>query len=285
MILVTGATGNVGSALIQRLAAAEIPSKALVRSEEKAQQLAAANVEAVIGDMGQIAQMEAALEGVSKLFLLSPLDPTMPALQQQVIELAKQTGVQQVVKLSVENADAQSNLSVNRWHGEVEQFLAASGLAWTNLQPGYFMQNLLMSAPTIRAQNSFFAPRDEMTAAIDARDIAAAAFSVLTSSGHENKTYQLTGGEAISYTEMMEQLSQVLDRQIQLVQIPQSDYRQGLVDAGMPNWLVDSLMEMVNAPLQTPRIETTTSVLTGRSPILFRQFATDYAEHFVKNDE
>ena len=285
MILVTGATGNVGSALIQRLAAAEIPSKALVRSEEKAQQLAAANVEAVIGDMGQIAQMEAALEGVSKLFLLSPLDPTMPALQQQVIELAKQTGVQQVVKLSVENADAQSNLSVNRWHGEVEQFLAASGLAWTNLQPGYFMQNLLMSAPTIRAQNSFFAPRDEMTAAIDARDIAAAAFSVLTSSGHENKTYQLTGGEAISYTEMMEQLSQVLDRQIQLVQIPQSDYRQGLVDAGMPNWLVDSLMEMVNAPPQTPRIETTTSVLTGRSPILFRQFATDYAEHFVKNDE
>ena len=285
MILVTGATGNVGSALIQQLSAAGIPSRALVRSEEKAQQVTAANVETVTGDMSQTVQMAAALEGVSKLFLLSPLEPTMPALQQQVIELAKQTGVQQVVKLSVENADAQSNLSVNRWHGEVEQFLAASDLAWTNLQPGYFMQNLLMSASTIRAQNCFFAPRDEMTTAIDARDIAAAAFSVLTSGGHENKTYRLTGAKAISYSEMMEQLSQVLGRQIKLVQISQSDYRQGLVDTGMPDWLVDSLMEMVKAPPQTPCIEDTISVLTGRSPILFRQFATDHAEYFVKSDE
>lgn len=281
MILVTGATGNIGSVLIQKLAAAGVPAKALIRSPKKAKQITAPSIEVTVGDMSQSTQLESVLDGVSKLFLLSPLDPTMSQLQQQVIRLAKQAGVTHVVKLSVEGADAQSSLSVRRWHGEVEQFLEASGLAWTYLRPGYFMQNLLMSAPTIRAQNSFFAPRDEITAAIDARDIAAVAFEVLTTSGHENKAYPLTGAEVLSYSEMLMQLGQVIGRNIELVQLAQSAYRQGLMDAGMPSWLVDSLVEMVNVPLQTPSIENTVSELTKRSPIRFRQFATDYAEQFL----
>jgi uncharacterized protein YbjT (DUF2867 family) len=279
MILITGATGNIGSALIQKFVAADIPVRALVRTPEKAEQIVANNVEIAIGDFTQPDSVSAALQEVEKLFLLSSLEPNLPQLQQQVIQLAKQAGVKHVVKLSVENADPQSTLTVNRWHGEVEHYLAASGLGWTHLRPGYFMQNLLISASTIQAQISFFAIRDEITAAIDARDIAAVAFEVLTQSGHEQKIYHLTGAEVLSFSDMLQQLGRVLGHDLQLVQLSPEDYRQGMTSAGMPEWLINCLMEMSGQTL-TPMLKDSVSVITGRSPILFQRFAKDYAEAF-----
>jgi uncharacterized protein YbjT (DUF2867 family) len=279
MILITGATGNVGSALIQKFVTAGIPVRALVRSPEKAQQIAASNVEIAIGDFSQPDSMSAALQGVEKLFLLSSLDPNLPQLQQKAIELAKQAGVKHVVKLSAENADPQSALAIYRWHGEVEHYLATSGIGWTHLRPGYFMQNLLMSSATIQAQNSLFSVQDEVTAAIDARDIAAVAFEVLTRSGHDQKIYHLTGAEVLSFSDMLQQLGQILGRDLQLVRLSPKDYRQGMTSAGLPEWLIDCLMEM-SGQTQTPIVEDSVSVITGRSPILFQQFAADYAAAF-----
>jgi uncharacterized protein YbjT (DUF2867 family) len=279
MILITGATGNIGSALIQKFMAADMPVRALVRTPEKAQQIAASNVEIAIGDLTQPDSVSAALQGVEKLFLLSPLAPNLPQLQQQAIELAKQAGVQHIVKLSAENADPQSPLAIYRWHGEVEHYLATSGLGWTHLRPGYFMQNLLMSTATIQAQNSLFAVQDEITAAIDARDIAAVAFEVLTRSGHDRKIYHLTGAEVLSFSDMLQQLGQILGRDLQLVRLSPEDYRQGMTSAGLPEWLIDCLMEM-SGQTQTPIVEDSVSAIAGRSPILFQQFAADYAAAF-----
>ncbi|MFM2303351.1 MAG: hypothetical protein RLZZ135_760 [Cyanobacteriota bacterium] len=280
MILITGATGNIGSALIQQSTAAGIPVRALVRSSAKAQQIKTNSVEIAIGDFSQPAQLKSALQGVKKLFLLSSLEPQLPQLQQQAIQIAKQMGVEHVVKLSVEGADPQSKLMVYRWHGEVEKYLEASGMAWTHLRPGYFMQNLLMSAATIKSQNSFFTVHDEMTVAIDARDIAAVAFETLTQSGHEQQVYHLTGAEVLSFTDMLQQLGQIIGRKLQLVQLTPADYRQGMASAGLPEWLLDFLMEMAIASPQTPLIADTVPVITKRSPILFRQFAEDYATAF-----
>jgi uncharacterized protein YbjT (DUF2867 family) len=279
MILVTGATGNIGSALIQKFVTAGIPVRALVRTPEKAQQIAASNVEIAIGDFTRPDSVSAALQSVEKLFLLSSLEPNLPQLQHQAIQLAKQAGVKHVVKLSAENADPQSALAIYRWHGEVEQYLEASGLDWTHLRPGYFMQNLLMSAATIQAQSSLFAVQDEITAAIDARDIAAVAFEVLTESGHERQAYHLTGAEVLSFSDMLQQLEMVLGRKIQLVRLSPEDYRQGMVGGGLPEWLINCLMEM-SGQIQTPIVKDSVSVITGKSPILFQQFAADYAVAF-----
>jgi uncharacterized protein YbjT (DUF2867 family) len=288
MILITGATGNIGSTLIQKFATTNIPVRALVRarrvgspsSHYQAKQIAASNIEVVSGDFSEAESLISAMQGVKKLFLLSSLDPQMSQLQQQVINIAKQTDVEHIVKLSVENANPDSELTVMRWHGEVEQYLKASGLAWTNLRPGYFMQNLLMSATTIQTQNCFFTIHDEITAAIDTRDIAAVAFDVLTNSGHEQKNYHLTGAEILSYSQMLQQLELILGRKIQLIQLPQDNYRQGMIDAKIPEWLVNCLMEMATMPTSKPIIENTVSDILGRSPISFRQFAEDYAENF-----
>lgn len=279
MILITGATGNIGSALIQKFVAADMPVRALVRSPEKAKHITAHNVEIAIGDFTQLDSVSAALQGVEKLFLLSSLEPNLPQVQQQVIQLAKQAGVQHIVKLSAENADPQSALAIYRWHGEVEHYLATSGLGWTHLRPGYFMQNLLMSAATIQAQNALFSVQDEISAAIDARDIAAVAFEVLTQSGHDQKIYHLTGAEVLSFSDMLQQLGQILGRDLQLVRLSPKDYRQGMTSAGLPEWLIDCLMEM-SGQTQTPIVEDSVSVITGRSPILFQQFAADYAAAF-----
>jgi uncharacterized protein YbjT (DUF2867 family) len=279
MILITGATGNIGSALIQKFVAARMPVRALVRSPEKVKHITAPNVEIAIGDFTQPDSVSAALQGVEKLFLLSSLEPNLPQLQQQVIQLAKQAGVQHIVKLSAENADPRSALAIYRWHGEVEHYLANSGLGWTHLRPGYFMQNLLMSSATIQAQNSLFSVQDEITAAIDARDIAAVAFEILTQSGHDQKIYHLTGAEVLSFSDMLQQLGQILGRDLQLVRLSPEDYRQGMTSAGLPEWLIDCLMEM-SGQAQTPIVEDSVSVITGRSPILFQQFAADYAAAF-----
>jgi uncharacterized protein YbjT (DUF2867 family) len=272
-------TPHIGSALIQKFVTAGIPVKALVRTPEKAQKIAASNVEIAIGDFTQPDSVSTALKGVEKLFLLSPLEPYLPQLQGQVIQLAKQAGVKHVVKLSVENADRQSTLTVNRWHGEVERDLEASGLDWTHLRPGYFMQNLLMSAATIQGQSSFFVMQDEITAAIDARDIAAVAFEVLTGSGHAQQVYHLTGAEVLSFSDMLQQLGRVLGRKIQLVRLSPGDYRQGMASAGLPEWLITCLLEM-SGQTQTPIVKDSVSAITGKSPILFQQFAEDYVTAF-----
>jgi uncharacterized protein YbjT (DUF2867 family) len=279
MILITGATGNIGRALIQKFVRAGIPVRALVRSPEKAQQIIATNVEIAIGDFTQPDSISESLQGVEKLFLLSSLEPNLPQLQQQVIQLAKQAGVKHVVKLSAENADPQSALAIYRWHGEVEHYLEASGLDWTHLRPSYFMQNLLMSASTIQTQNSFFALRDEVTTTIDARDIASVAFEVLTQLGHEQKIYHLTGAEVLSFRNMLQQLGRVLERDLQLMLLSPEDYHQGMTIAGVPEWLINCLME-ISGQTQTPMLQDSVSVITGRSPILFQQFAEDYIEAF-----
>jgi uncharacterized protein YbjT (DUF2867 family) len=275
MILITGATGNIGSALIQKFAATNIPVRALVRSHQKAQQIVAENVEIVIGDFNDTESLISAFSGVKKLFLLSSLEPQLPQLQKQVVRIAKKTGVEHIVKLSVENANLDSELSVMRWHGEVEQYLEASGLAWTHLRPGYFMQNLLM-----QTQNCFFAAQDEIIAAIDVRDIAAVAFEALTYPGHEQKSYHLTGAEVLSFTEMLRQLGEVLGRKIQLIKLAQDDYRQAMVVAGMPEWLVNCIIEMITLQNQIPIVDDTVAVVTGKAITSFRQFAEDYAEKF-----
>ena len=136
-----------------------------------------------------------------------------------------------------------------------------------------------MSAATIQAHNSFFAIQDEITAAIDARDIAAVAFEVLTRSGHDQKIYHLTGAEVLSFSDMLQQLGRTLGRDLQLVRLSPEDYCQGMTSAGLPEWLIDCLMEM-GGQTQTPIVEDSVSVITGRSPILFQQFAEDYAAAF-----
>ena len=156
MILVTGATGNVGSALVGELKAAGADFKALVRNPEKAEALKADGVEVVMGDLGKPDTLAAALEGVDKVFLLSSVAPEMAEVQINLIDAAKESGSPHIVRMSAVKASSDSPMRIGRLHAEADAYLEASGLPYTILRPHFFMQNVMMGAQSVAAEGKLY---------------------------------------------------------------------------------------------------------------------------------
>jgi uncharacterized protein YbjT (DUF2867 family) len=283
MILVAGATGHVGSELVRLLADQGTPARALVHSPDKAAPIQRLGLETAVGDYEQPDTLDAAMKGCDQLFLLSPPTPRQPQQEQHVIDAARRAGVEHVVKQSVPWAGPDAPLVFSRWHGQVEQHLAQSGLAYTLLRPSSFMQNFLMSAQQVADQGILYGMTGEgRVAFIDTRDIAAVAAELLTSPGHQGTSYTLTGPEALSAAEVAERLSAATGRQVRYVDVGADGFRQALAGAGMPGWLVDGVVEG-NTMLAAGHGATVTDEvarLTGRPPRTFAQFAADHQGAF-----
>jgi len=283
MILLTGATGTVGGALAEQLAASGVRARALVRNRAKAAPLKDAGFEVVEGDLAKPEMLDAALQGVERVFLLSSPGPQMVTAEGNLVEAAKRTGVSHVVKLSAIGAAADSPLMLGWWHGQIERQLEESGMTYTHLRPNSFMQNFLGFAPTIKAHDAFYAPmKDGLSSVVDARDIAAVAKAALTEAGHENQTYTITGPEALSYTEIAEKLSSVLGRKISYVDVPPEAAKRGMMDAGMPEWFAEALNELYAAWTEGHGAIVTNVVrgVAQKEPLTFDEFARDYAPAF-----
>jgi uncharacterized protein YbjT (DUF2867 family) len=246
MILLTGGTGTVGAQVAKQLAGLGTKFRLLARDPGKA--LAHPDVEVVKGELADAAALSTAMKGVEKLFLLTSSFPGSTELQNKVVDAAKQHGVAHVVRLSVNGAQASSPVTLSRWHAAADAHLKASGLKWTILQPGSFMQNTLGSAASIKKEGAFYgAAGAGKFACIDARDIAAAAVKVLTSTGHEGKAYPLTGREAISYGEVAAKLSAALGKPVTYVNLTPEQFKAGLLGAGLPEWLAADYVTMHGA--------------------------------------
>jgi uncharacterized protein YbjT (DUF2867 family) len=278
-ILVTGATGNVGSQVVQQLIASGITPRVAVRSMSKAESLKKAGAEPVEMDLERPETVQTALVGVDKVFLVSPFVPNMVELTATAIEAAKQASVQHIVKLS---ALAQPGIALSTWHGEMEKAIASSGMAYTFLRPNGFMQNFVNTmAGTIKTDNAFYLDvGDGKVSFVDTRDIASVAVAALTTSGHEGQSYTITGSEALSHTQAAAILSQVLGRTINYVDAPEDAVRQGMQGAGMPDEIVNSLLELYTSYKAglAAEISPVIEQVTGKKPISFEQFAQDYAE-------
>jgi uncharacterized protein YbjT (DUF2867 family) len=283
MILVTGATGHVGSELVRLLADQGAPARALVHSPDKATPIQRLGLETALGDYEQPDTLDVAMKGCDQLFLLSPPTPRQPQQERHVIEAARRAGVGHVVKQSVPWAGVDAPLVFSRWHGQVEEDLARSGLAYTLLRPSSFMQNFLMSAQQVADQGVLYGMFGEgRVAFIDARDIAAVAAELLTNPGHHGASYTLTGPEALSAAEVAERLAAATGRQVRSVDLGADAFRQALAGAGMPGWLVDGVVEG-NTMLAAGHGATVTDEvarLTGRPPRTFAQFAADHRVAF-----
>src|SRR3954447_3760178 len=201
MILVTGATGLTGSAAIRVCAERGTTVRALVRDPAKVAALAVpATVELAVGDMLQPATLEGALDGVERVLLISSPDPHLVETQCTFIDAAKRAGVRHIVKLSGMGCTSRSTFRFARMHAEVEQYLEGSGVAWTHLRPSTFMQTHLQGLiPTILSEGTVCLPMaDARLAPVDVEDIARVAVALLESSGHEGKSYEMTGPEALT---------------------------------------------------------------------------------------
>jgi uncharacterized protein YbjT (DUF2867 family) len=284
MILVTGATGNTGGEVLARLVELGAPVRALARDPEKAEVLAATGVDVALGDMTDPVAMAAALAGVERLFLMSPPHPAQHEMEGAVLDAALDAGVSLVVKLSALGAGPESPLQLGQRHAEIEERLAGSGVSHTVLRPGSFMQNFFNFAPTIRADDTFYAPAgDGAIAMVDSRDIAAVAGAVLSEGGHDGDVLTITGPEAVTYEEAAEALSAATGRTIRYVDVPPEAAGQGMLEAGIPDWLVDDLLVLYGLQRDGYAAEITPTVkeVARVEPHTFAHFARDYAPVFA----
>ncbi len=282
-ILVTGATGTVGSLLLEKLSAANAEGvRALVRSHSKAESIKAGGAEAVLGDLSRPETLTSALEGVSKVFLLTSPGERQRELEGNVIEAARRAGISHLVKLSATGAGPNTPPLINN-HYLIEQEIERAGIPYTHLRPNGFMQNMFMFAPTIKEQGRFYGPLGEARVSyVDARDIAAVAAAVLTGGGHEGKAYEITGPQALSYKEVAQEFSSVLGKEVQYVDVPLEAARSSMTGMGMSAWLADALIGLFEFYREGRAAHVTNTVreLTGQEATTFRQFVREHVEAF-----
>lgn len=280
MILITGASGNVGREVVKQALAVGLKIRATFQSAGVAAK-APAGLEGVIMDYSKSETIRPALEGVEKIFLVGPPVQSLPALEANFIKEVRRSGRKHVVKLS---ALGGRQAIFPSGHRDSEENIEASGLPYTFLRPNGFMQNLVnYNAGTIRSQNAFYGCQGSGTVSmIDIRDVAAVAVIVLAATGHEGKSYALTGGEALTNEQVAEKLSSVAGRKIRYVDLPPAEFKRAILSGGTPEWSADALLDLQRlyregkASVVTDDIER----LTGRKPISFDQFVCDYAFAF-----
>lgn len=282
MILVMGAGGNVGRALVKELLEKEARFRASYRSAEEADDARRQGIDAVIVDYARPKTLRAELKGMEKLFFVTTPRPNLAELEGNIVEVARVSGVRHLVKLSVWGAEGEDFI-FSRLHRPVEKMIEASGLGYTFLRPNGFMQNILAYAPMIKAQGAFFLPAGEARVSeIDVRDIARVAATVLSEKGHKGKAYELSGPQALSHAERADILSDVLGRPVAYVSPPEAEWKQTALGLGLSEWLVDGIIDLLHyyQSGQAERVTPAVKELTEREPISFRQFAQDHAEAF-----
>jgi uncharacterized protein YbjT (DUF2867 family) len=282
-ILVTGATGTVGREVVTRLAGLDAHVRAAARNPGMLA-IPDDRVETMSMDLRDPADLDRALEDVSKIFFLSPLDENMPELAALVVERARAHGLRHMVRLSAFGVDYPRPITLGRVHGEVEKIIRASGLEWTFLRPNAFMQNFITYwGESIRIRNAFYIPQGQgRVSLIDARDIADAAAAVLTGSGHGGKIYELTGPAALSNYDVATTFTNILGREIRYEDIPLDDARAILTEQGMSKWMVDVIVELFEMSTADEASEVSNSCesLTGHPPIDFESFVQDFRHAF-----
>jgi uncharacterized protein YbjT (DUF2867 family) len=282
VILVTGATGKVGQEVVRQLAAAGVPVRALVRDPLRASHIRLPGVQIAVGDLSKPETVDAAMDGVERVFLLSSPDPDQVNLQSNAIDSARRMGARHVVKVSVAGGP-DAGTQIGRWHWTTETQLKDSGLEFTILRPASYMQQLILFAPQIAATSSFQLPMGTgAVAVVDTRDVAAVAVRSLTEPGHQQRIYDLTGPEALTFEEMADELSHAAGKKITYVHVPPEFARKQLLQLGLPRWLVEDMIVLSASFREGYGAEVSTAVrdVTHHAPRSFSEFARDYAAVF-----
>jgi len=283
MILVTGATGTVGSEIVRLLRAAGQKVRALVRNPEKAEALKKQGAEVALGDLDRRDSLRETLAGVEKAFLVSAMSPRMAEQEVTFLGAAREAGVKHVVLLSTAGAGFDPGLKLGRLHRAGELALEASGMAWTVLRPNSFMTNFFGNLGSVKGQNAVYsATGPSQFAPIDPRDVAEVAVKALTAPGHENKTYTLTGPLMESDVSMTQKMAAAIGRAVNVVEVPVEAARQAMVGMGMGEWLAGSLAEftMPGIKEQAAKLTTDAQAVLGRAPRSFDAWVKEFGGAF-----
>ena len=278
MILVTGATGNVGRPTVGKLLERGAKVRVFVRDETRLGDVAD-KVEVVVGDFSDEAALRKAMRGVERLYLHAVGDANEEVAAG--VAAARSEGVAHIVHLSSLSASIPGASEAAKWFLGREAIVTGGGPAWTMLRGGFFMSNVLRWVPSIKKDGVVrwipgrFAP-------VDTRDVGAVAAAALTEPGHEGQIYDLTGPEIMDSRTQVEIISDVLGRPIAFEEISVADVVGGLRATGAPEERIAFASAVAEALAgdQWPIVTDTVEQITGQAPCTFRQWCVDHAAAF-----
>ena len=267
MILVTGATGQIGSHLVAVLVAAGAQVRAVLQPGVQPPWEDGA-VDAVVADFADGPALQRAAAGADRVFMLVPPGPLQPDWQRAIVAASRSAEL--VVKVSAFDSRPDSPLQMGRWHAEGEQALRASGLPHVVLRPQYFVQNLFHDLDTVRAGVlRTFIPPGCRVGMVDAHDVAEVAAAVLSGPVGDSRVLVPTGPRAVSTAEVAAAVSETVGRAVSEQYLDPDSARRALLAAGREPWHADDTIEIC---------QTASALVTDCVPALVGRPARDVTE-------
>jgi len=278
--LITGATGDVGSKVVEHLLQHRNRPRVFVRDAAKALSRFGDLVDIFVGDLADPTSLKAALEGADELFLVNT-GPQIPARDEAAAKTAKAAGVRHLVKLS--SMDVQQGLAIGAWHERGEAAIRASGIAFTSVQPTGFMSNLLAWATSIKAEGIVRSSTgDGRRAFIHSSDIAAVAVEALTTRKHDGESLPITGPEALSFAEVTARIGSAIEKPLRFQSISDEEARARYSAISGSAAETEAHVSLWRA-IREGRLATVTDNVErvlGRKPIAIDQWALENAAAF-----
>jgi len=277
MITVFGATGTIGAPLLDSIRAKGVRLRAVTHNPDRCAALEAQGHAAVVADFDNPQELEQACRGADRAFLVTPAHPDMRRWKANAVAAATRAGVGHMVMATGLGASPKSRMAFPSWHSESQELLKQSGMAWTLIQPTYFIQNILWQAETIAAQSIYLDDLGGPISWVDARDIADVAAEALTGDGHQGKAYGLTGAEALDGDEVTALLGKVTGREITVRPIATEESLAAMEASGMDRKVAGAMAELAAlAPkAYLAGIESTIEDVLGRPARRFADFLSE----------
>jgi uncharacterized protein YbjT (DUF2867 family) len=279
--LITGATGEIGSRVVQQLLEVGIRPRVLARSEEKARSLFGTRVDTYVGDLSSPETLRTAFQGANTVFLLN-VGPEIPERDKVAAVIAKELGVRKIVKLS--SLDVEHGLAIGAWHEKGEAAIRDVGIAFTFVRPSGFMSNLLAWAHSIRTEgvvrSSTAGGRRPF---IHSEDIASVSVAALLEDKYTGQALPITGPESITFGEATDIIGQAIGKRLSYQAISDEEAREHYSEVSGSPEETEAHVALWRA-IREGRLAATTDCVErvlGRRPITLRQWASENGRSFV----
>lgn len=244
-VIVLGATGNIGTAVLKNLQNSHMEVFAGVQTEKDFAKVSRWGAKPLIVNFTNQTSLNQALTGKHRVFLVTPLMQNPEEVTKMVIDAAKLNGLKHIVRSTASGANSNGQIQMARWAGASEDMIKNSGLNYTLIRPYSFLQNFInFYSQSIQEQNSFYLPVGHANLSmLDINDLGEVAAIVLNSYDHFGKTYELSG---LTYTnhDLAEALSKVLGKKISYFDISEEEAKESMLASHMPVWMVNAMMEL-----------------------------------------
>ena len=278
--LITGATGDVGSKVVEFLLRRNERPRILVRDANKARARFGDQVDVFVGDLADATSLRSALNGIEGFFLVNS-GPQIPARDELAAKVAHAAGVRRLVKLS--SMDVEQGLAIGAWHEKGEAAVRASGITYTLVRPSGFMTNLLAWAPAIRTEGIVRSSTgDGRRAFIHSHDIAAVVTEVLLSRKYDGQTLTITGPEALTFAEIAVRIAAAIGKPMRYECISDDEARHRYAATGAPAEETEAHVSLWRA-IREGRLATVThqvEYVLGRKPTMLAQWILENADQF-----